>query len=65
MLKKTVTLPYEDPVTFGMNAAKPIVDALSDEDCGRIEMIIACTESAFRFREVIWIRLLRSFSAVS
>jgi len=49
MLKKTVALPYEDPVTFGVNAAKPIVDALSDEERGRIEMIITCTESAFDF----------------
>ena len=49
MVEKTVALPYEDPVTFGVNAAKPIVDALSDEERGRIEMVITCTESAFDF----------------
>ncbi|WP_394832286.1 hydroxymethylglutaryl-CoA synthase family protein [Pendulispora rubella] len=49
MVEKTVALPYEDPVTFGVNAAKPIIDALSDEERGRIEMVITCTESAFDF----------------
>jgi len=49
MVEKTVALPYEDPITFGVNAAKPIVDALSDEERGRIEMVITCTESAFDF----------------
>ena len=28
MKEKTVALPYEDPITFGVNAAKPLVDAL-------------------------------------
>lgn len=49
MKEKTVTLPYEDPVTFGLNAARPIVDALSPEEKDRIEMVISCTESAFDF----------------
>lgn len=49
MKEKSVALPYEDPITFGVNAARPIVDQLSDEDKGRIEMVIACTESAFDF----------------
>lgn len=49
MREKTVALPYEDPVTFGVNAAKPLVDALSDEERQRIEMVITCSESAFDF----------------
>jgi polyketide biosynthesis 3-hydroxy-3-methylglutaryl-CoA synthase-like enzyme PksG len=49
MKEKTVALPYEDPVTFGVNAAKPIVDALSAEEKARIELVITCTESAFDF----------------
>lgn len=49
MKQKTVALPYEDPITFGVNAAKPIVDALSAEEKDRIEMVISCTESAFDF----------------
>ena len=49
MQEKTVALPYEDPVTFAVNAAKPIVDALSAEERGRIEMVITCTESGIDF----------------
>ncbi|MDR3059664.1 MAG: hydroxymethylglutaryl-CoA synthase family protein [Prevotella sp.] len=49
MVEKTVPLPYEDPITFGVNAAKPIVDALSSEEKDRIELVISCTESAFDF----------------
>src|SRR5579863_3073534 len=49
MREKTVALPYEDPVTFGVNAAKPLVDALSQEERDRIELVITCTESAFDF----------------
>ncbi len=45
MKEKTVALPYEDPVTFGVNAAKPIIDALSQEEKNQIELLITCTES--------------------
>ncbi len=36
MNEKTVSLPYEDFVSFGVNAAKPIVDALSAAEKDRI-----------------------------
>lgn len=49
MKQKAVALPYEDPVTCGVNAAKPIVDALSEEERGRIELLITCTESGIDF----------------
>lgn len=49
MTQKTVALPYEDPITFGVNAAKPIIDALSPEEKDRIELVITATESAFDF----------------
>ncbi|MCH2193538.1 hydroxymethylglutaryl-CoA synthase family protein [Kordia sp.] len=49
MKEKTVALPYEDPITYGVNAAKPLIDALSTEERDRIEMVISCTESAFDF----------------
>jgi len=49
MKEKTVALPYEDPITFGVNAAKPLIDAMSPEEKERIEMVISCTESAFDF----------------
>jgi polyketide biosynthesis 3-hydroxy-3-methylglutaryl-CoA synthase-like enzyme PksG len=47
--EKAVALPYEDPVSYGVNAAKPIVDALSPAERDRIEMVIACTESGLDF----------------
>ncbi|HYM61378.1 MAG TPA: hydroxymethylglutaryl-CoA synthase family protein [Thermoanaerobaculia bacterium] len=49
MKEKTVALPYEDPITFGVNAARPLIDAMSQEEIERIEMVISCTESAFDF----------------
>jgi polyketide biosynthesis 3-hydroxy-3-methylglutaryl-CoA synthase-like enzyme PksG len=53
MKEKTVGLPYEDPVTFGVNAAKPLVDALSASEKDRIEMLVACTESGIDFGKSI------------
>lgn len=49
MKEKTVALPYEDPITFGVNAARPLIDAMSPAERDRIEMVITCTESAFDF----------------
>ncbi len=49
MKEKTVALPYEDPITFAVNAARPLIDALTPEEKDRIEMVITCTESAFDF----------------
>jgi len=49
MLEKTVALPYEDPVTFGVNAAKKLVDALTEKERDRIELLITCTESGIDF----------------
>jgi len=49
MKQKSVALPSEDPITFAVNAAKPIVDALSPAEKDRIEMVVTCTESAFDF----------------
>jgi polyketide biosynthesis 3-hydroxy-3-methylglutaryl-CoA synthase-like enzyme PksG len=47
--EKTVALPCEDPVTFAVNAAKPLIDALSADEKDRVEMVITCTESSFDF----------------
>ncbi len=49
MKEKSIALPYEDPITFGVNAAKPLIDSMSPEDKDRIEMVVTCTESAFDF----------------
>lgn len=49
MREKAVALPFEDPVTFGANAARPLLDRLSAEEKGRIELLITCTESGIDF----------------
>lgn len=49
MKEKAVALPCEDPVSCGVNAAKPIVDALSEAEKERIEMLITCSESGIDF----------------
>ena len=49
MKEKTVALPNEDPVSFAVNAAKPLLDALSSAERAKIEMVITCTESSFDF----------------
>jgi len=45
MDEKSVSLPCEDPVSFGVNAAKPIIDQLSEEEKNSIELVITSTES--------------------
>ncbi|MEM7346572.1 MAG: hydroxymethylglutaryl-CoA synthase family protein [Chloroflexota bacterium] len=49
MDKKAVGLPCEDPVTNGVNAAKPLIDQLSQEDKDSIEILITATESGLDF----------------
>lgn len=53
MKQKAVALPYEDPITFAVNAAKPIIDSLSESDRGSIELLITCTESGIDFGKSI------------
>lgn len=53
MKEKAVALPCEDPVTFGVNAAKPLVDSLSEAEKDRIEMLVTCTESGIDFGKSI------------
>ena len=53
MKEKSVPLPYEDTISFAVNAAKPIVDSLSDDEKNRIEMLISCTESGVDFGKSI------------
>jgi polyketide biosynthesis 3-hydroxy-3-methylglutaryl-CoA synthase-like enzyme PksG len=49
MERKAVGLPCEDAVTNAVNAAKPIVDALDDEQKRRIELVLTSTESSVDF----------------
>jgi polyketide biosynthesis 3-hydroxy-3-methylglutaryl-CoA synthase-like enzyme PksG len=47
--RKSVALPCEDPVSFGVNAAKPLLDQLSEQDRNRIELLVTATESGLDF----------------
>ncbi|KIC00730.1 3-hydroxy-3-methylglutaryl-ACP synthase [Flavobacterium sp. JRM] len=49
MKEKTVPMPYEDPISNGVNAAKPILDALTEEEIESIDMLISCSESGIDF----------------
>jgi polyketide biosynthesis 3-hydroxy-3-methylglutaryl-CoA synthase-like enzyme PksG len=49
MEKKSMGVPCEDPVTNGVNAAKPIIDRLSESDRNAIEMVITSSESGLDF----------------
>lgn len=49
MKEKTVPMPYEDAISNGVNAAKPIIDSLSLEEREQIDMVITCTESGIDF----------------
>lgn len=49
MVEKTVALPCEDPVSYAVNAAKPLVDALDPDERARIEMVVVCSESGIDF----------------
>lgn len=53
MKEKSVHLPWEDPITNAVNAAKPIIDALSDEERDKIEMVITSSESGIDFGKSI------------
>jgi polyketide biosynthesis 3-hydroxy-3-methylglutaryl-CoA synthase-like enzyme PksG len=53
MHEKTVALPYEDPVTFAVNAAAPLIARFTEGERSRIEMVIACTESGIDFGKSI------------
>jgi polyketide biosynthesis 3-hydroxy-3-methylglutaryl-CoA synthase-like enzyme PksG len=53
MQKKSVGLPCEDPVTNGVNAAKPIIDRLSEEEKNRIELVITSSESGLDFGKAL------------
>lgn len=49
MDKKSVSLPCEDPVSYGVNAAKPLIDRLNENEKSRIELVISSSESGLDF----------------
>ncbi|NES88822.1 MULTISPECIES: hydroxymethylglutaryl-CoA synthase family protein [Okeania] len=53
MKEKAVAMPFEDPVSYAINAAKPIIDGLSNLEKQQIKMVITCTESGIDFGKSI------------
>jgi polyketide biosynthesis 3-hydroxy-3-methylglutaryl-CoA synthase-like enzyme PksG len=53
MLQRSIGLPFEDPITNAVNAAKPIVDALTAEERSSIEILITSTESGIDFSKSV------------
>ncbi|HSR99487.1 MAG TPA: hypothetical protein VLM79_20685, partial [Kofleriaceae bacterium] len=53
MQRKSVGLPCEDAVTHAVNAARPLIAALSADERGRIDLVIAATESGIDFGKAL------------
>jgi polyketide biosynthesis 3-hydroxy-3-methylglutaryl-CoA synthase-like enzyme PksG len=53
MQQRSLGLPFEDPITHAVNAAKPIVDALDPEEKERIEILITSTESGIDYSKSV------------
>lgn len=49
MRRKSVGLPFEDPVTHAVNAARPLVEALDPDEKARIELVVVASESGLDF----------------
>ena len=45
MRQRSIGLPFEDPVSNAVNAAKPILDALEPDEVAGIELLVTSTES--------------------
>lgn len=50
---KSVSLPCEDPVSNAVNAAKPLVEALTQAQRQRIELVVVGTESGIDYAKPI------------
>lgn len=53
LVRKSVALPCEDAITLAVNAAKPLVDAMTPEERARIELVVVGTESGVDFGKSI------------
>lgn len=49
MAQKSVALPCEDAVSNAVNAARPLLDALTPEQVATIELLVVATESGLDF----------------
>jgi polyketide biosynthesis 3-hydroxy-3-methylglutaryl-CoA synthase-like enzyme PksG len=53
MERRSVQLPFEDPVTNAVNAARPLTGALTTAECDRIELLVTATESGLDYSKSI------------
>jgi polyketide biosynthesis 3-hydroxy-3-methylglutaryl-CoA synthase-like enzyme PksG len=53
MRNRSVGLPFEDPVTNAVNAARPVVDRLDEAGRDRIELLITSTESGLDYSKSV------------
>ncbi|GAB3555644.1 polyketide biosynthesis 3-hydroxy-3-methylglutaryl-CoA synthase-like enzyme PksG [Actinopolyspora lacussalsi] len=53
MRRRSVALPFEDPVTNAVNAATPLLNALSEEERASIELLVTSSESGVDYSKSI------------
>ncbi|WP_432248709.1 hydroxymethylglutaryl-CoA synthase family protein [Streptomyces sanyensis] len=53
MRQKSVNLPFEDSVSNAVNAARPLIDELGEDERNRIELVVVGTESGLDFGKPI------------
>lgn len=53
MRSRSVGMPWEDPVTNAVNAARPVLDRLEPADQGRIELLVTSTESGVDYSKSV------------
>lgn len=49
MRRKSLHMPFEDPVSFAVNAAKPMIDAMDDAERQSIRLLLIASESGVDF----------------
>jgi len=53
MEKRSISFPFEDPITNAVNAAKPIINGLDADERNRIEIVITSSESGVDYSKSI------------
>ncbi|MEU4793052.1 hydroxymethylglutaryl-CoA synthase [Micromonospora tulbaghiae] len=53
MDRRSIGLPFEDPVTNAVNAALPLVERLTDDERNRIELVVTSSESGIDYSKSI------------
>ncbi|MER5558835.1 3-hydroxy-3-methylglutaryl-ACP synthase [Streptomyces sp. CB01201] len=51
--RRAVALPFEDPVTHAVNAARPLLDRIPQRDRNRIELLVTTTESGIDYSKSV------------